>query len=544
MKIQWILVLSVLLFFSGTVPASPYFLLDSRVEWEEALGGGGGGGAIAPLSPTEWDVYIRQWNTPLWVEGKPYAFGATVEFHPAQLLSPVSSEPAITPHDDGLAMLWMIGQPGMMVPPGNYASAWKWEYGMDPDLTNCTITLTVSPPQFGPTGQINTVSFGIQDAGGAVRSWWWGCGPGQPIPWAPPPPGQPTKITINTAMMGVGASIPAASGFVNNPAFNIKQSMNFIVDENANFQAFAPLPVPQFGQQTFAAMWNYWHNVLVTPNTSGNANKGTFVKYSQPPVVISEPGQVPCKIRGWDELSIVPPVPTSWQWPIQGMADDWACKDDRPVTDIHWWGSYLGWTQPFPPPVVPQAFHIGIWTDVPGGPGQPVPFSHPGTLIWQHICTNWVWNFAGYDVPPTGMGDILPNEACFQFNQLLSEPDWFRQEPGEHIYWLSIAAIYPPNETAPIQYPWGWKTRPHIFQDDAVRIFGAVPWPGVIGVTQWQAGQPVEFPAGVSWDLAFEITTNVPGYCDNPIPGDINCDKKVDLADFAIFASNWLATSP
>jgi hypothetical protein len=73
-------------------------------------------------------------------------------------------------------------------------------------------------------------------------------------------------------------------------------------------------------------------------------------------------------------------------------------------------------------------------------------------------------------------------------------------------------------------------------------------WPPVIG-SQWASGTPVEFPDGVSWDLAFELTTNEPGYIDNPIPGDItgpagSPDKVVDLLDFALMASHWLETAP
>ena len=72
------------------------------------------------------------------------------------------------------------------------------------------------------------------------------------------------------------------------------------------------------------------------------------------------------------------------------MADDWPCYDNRPITDIHWWGSFIGWTQPNLPPVLPKGFHIGIWTDVAqNDPNNHFGFSHPGTLIWEYrgTCT-------------------------------------------------------------------------------------------------------------------------------------------------------------
>ncbi len=43
----------------------------------------------------------------------------------------------------------------------------------------------------------------------------------------------------------------------------------------------------------------------------------------------------------------------------QIVADDWRCEDARPVTDIHWWGSYLEEEQA-PPQPTPVALHIGI----------------------------------------------------------------------------------------------------------------------------------------------------------------------------------------
>jgi hypothetical protein len=226
------------------------------------------------------------------------------------------------------------------------------------------------------------------------------------------------------------------------------------------------------------------------------------------------------------------------------MADDWECTDDRPVTDIHWWGSFIGWTQPHLPPVLPKGFHIGIWTDVAqNDPQNQFPFSHPGTLLWEYrgTCTSWVWNFAGYDKDPRTVGGV-ENEACFQFTQLLSENEWFQQDPNDNVYWLSIAAIYNPgDEKLPDFHPWGWKTRPHQFNDDAVRIHGASIWPLTIG-SVFNVGMPVQLPAwpdpaGVSWDLAFELTTNEP---KAPASADLNYDGIVNLADFAIFASQWL----
>ena len=57
----------------------------------------------------------------------------------------------------------------------------------------------------------------------------------------------------------------------------------------------------------------------------------------------------------------------------QIAADDFQLHGSQPVTGIHWWGSFSGWTESYLPPVLPLAFHIGIWTDLPDSePGNPM----------------------------------------------------------------------------------------------------------------------------------------------------------------------------
>lgn len=514
----------------------PHFLVDAQQDWTALLKLEWPQPNICPMTPAEWNNpewgYKSQWSDYL-QDGDLYP---STEFLPADLyVYEGGGGGGVDPEDAGLVMTW--GDEG--TPTGDYASAWKYDYGLDPDLTNAVITITVTAPQMGPSGQINAVSFGIQDVNGNIRSWWWSCP--APIPW-----NVPTTVTIDTSQIGLGATNPPATGFMSNPAFNLAQSQFFIVDENFQW-VFGQQPVPSPGQQQFVGMWNYWHNLTVTKKT--NSYKGTYVKWSQSPELHPDSAEVP-KINGWDEMSVYRPA----MQPRQIMADDWLCQDERPITDLHWWGSFVGWTQPHLPLVLPRAFHMGIWTDVPAGADR--PFSHPGELIWEHTCDNWVWNFAGYDIDPRL--EPIENEACFQFNQLLSQDDWFYQAPAGpegRVYWLSIAAIYD-SDVQEIRYPWGWKTRPHFFNDDAVRIrvvtdaTGLSVWPPKLG-SIWLDGTPVEYPEAVSWDLAFELTTNLPAYADNPIPGDIGGpggslvpDGKVNLNDLTIMATHWLMSAP
>lgn len=468
--------------------ATPYFLIGSQSEWQEALLPTG---EIKAMTTGEWDDYMYQWGMHL-VEGDPYP---TNTFLPPELyVWGGGGGGGLDPEDPGLVMVWG----DETTPDGSYSSAWKYVYLLDPDLTGSTINITVTAPQinpFPPPGsQINAVSFGIQDNNlpiPNVRSWQWSCG-------AAPGPGviqwnTPTTITINPTILSVNAATPVAAGFANNPAFNLVNSTNFIVDENASWVGGAVGVTPP--GQVLSRPWNYWTNLSVTPPIP--AKFPDPLKWSQPPVEVQPPQQPPMFL-GWNEKSMydMPPI----------CADDWECTDDRPVTDIHWWGSFIGWTQPDPPPL-PTAFQIGIWTDVPDPDGQGPLFSHPGQMIYEHYCDNYTWNFAGYDEDPRGEQF---NEACFQFHQYLVD-DWFYQDPGptgRNVYWLSIAAIY---DTTPT-YPWGWKTREHFFNDDAVRIQqvfdqgGTSGWPPAKWYT-WGQGEPIMYQ-GESWDLAFELTTN------------------------------------
>jgi hypothetical protein len=511
----------------------PYFKVDTQTDWQDALSSG----HVYAMDSQDWEYYMLQWQN-YTVQGMPYPSHTFRQARQPDGDLYVygggggggGGGGALDPCDAGLVMYW--GSPTN----GNYSSAWRYDYLRDPDLSNCIISVEVTAPQFSKvTGaQVNRVSFGLENPpipGGPIRAWYWNCGAagsGAPIIW-----NTPTIITIDTSKTGTGAATPIASAYANNPAFNLKNVQWLIVDEDANWVGGGvPAPTPGSG---LIGMWNYWHNLSVTPHVSSPKHAKYYTKWSQPPVEID--ANHPTVFLGWNEHA-------SYEFrPI--IADDWLCKDQRPVTDIHWWGSFIGWNQPTLPAVVPTTFHIGIWTDVPNGADPLHPFSHPGTLVWQNFCDNWVWNFAGYDKDPRQTGEFM--DSCFQFNQLLSQDEWFYQdgnEPNGTVYWLSIGAIY---QGQTPQYPFGMKTRQHFYNDDAIR-FGMMQgseWPPVIG-SQWANGMPIKFPedpCGVSWDMAFELSTNEPPDFGTQ-SADLNQDGIVDFFDFAIFANQWLTAGP
>ena len=228
--------------------AEPYFKIETAEDWQSALVTG----AVEAMTQSQWDKYMAQLQDPNnETEGEPYP---STQFMPPELYVYDGGGGAGDPEDPGLVMAWGDDT----LPAGQYASAWMFDYGLDPDLSNSTITLTVFPPQFDQNGnQINAVSFGIQDINGNIRSWHWNAP--VPIPW-----NIPTTITINTAIAGVAAANPVANGYMNNPAFDITKAQFFIVDENAQWVGgTAPIPPPG---QFVSRPWNLWADLIVRPN--------------------------------------------------------------------------------------------------------------------------------------------------------------------------------------------------------------------------------------------------------------------------------------
>lgn len=239
------------------------------------------------------------------------------------------------------------------------------------------------------------------------------------------------------------------------------------------------------------------------------------------------------------------------------VADDWRLEDERPITGVHWWGGFEGWTEPALPSPVPVAFHLAVWTDDPDlQPGNPNTFNHPGTLIWETYCINWTWALAGYE---TDAGGRDAGAACFQFSYLLSQDEWFcpdRDAPADGssesaFYWLSISALYDPKGPKP-KHVWGWKTRPHRFSESATLIQEVIPpsdsaagdplwgpWPPVAG-SQWLRGRSTQAAGDPPLDMAFQLTTYGPTSGEGSLRADLNFDGVIDIRDLAILTNHWL----
>jgi len=226
-------------------------------------------------------------------------------------------------------------------------------------------------------------------------------------------------------------------------------------------------------------------------------------------------------------------------------ADDWRPVEGQPLTGIHWWGTFEGWTQSHLPPDLPVAFHIGIWTNVP----DPEPynfdtFAHPGTLIWETYCTSWAWAVSGSE-PATDTTDA--GKTCFLFSCLLSQDQWFEVSSVKSgsdlgVCWLSISALYDPTNEP--DHLWTWKTRASASNAGGTSLLTIVPatdssWPPVLG-SQWQSGTPIRDRRFSPLDMAFQLTTFVPLEVDARTSAAPSTAPKADAGELAMMAATWL----
>ncbi|MCY2931277.1 MAG: PEP-CTERM sorting domain-containing protein [Planctomycetota bacterium] len=173
--------------------------------------------------------------------------------------------------------------PGMVMGWGDvgsdtYTAAWRYAYPLDPNVVGQTLTATVCPPRFALNGaQMNSIGFGLTDGAGRVRTWTWkvaavanpavntiawnqnwnvSIGPilGMIPPAVPPDPG--SAVDVATGFITV---VPI---YFNQPGFNPANVM--FLDGYENGGAAAVMPVPPGGIPN-VAMWNWWRNVIVTP---------------------------------------------------------------------------------------------------------------------------------------------------------------------------------------------------------------------------------------------------------------------------------------
>ncbi|MHC4332776.1 MAG: DUF7901 domain-containing protein [Planctomycetota bacterium] len=203
------------------------------------------------------------------------------------------------------------------------------------------------------------------------------------------------------------------------------------------------------------------------------------------------------------------------------VADDWPCDNNKPVTAVVWWGSYIGYTyeacqaQLAAPPVRPDYFWLAIWDDVPAVVGEPTSYSHPNSVVWEYATRDYDEVLVGYDKHPHG----APNEPVFRYSVRVPKEHWFFQKEPNSVYWLSVVAVWDVNWP---NYDWGWTNHEYVYNDDAVTGYvdesGAWVWAELFDQT------------GVSEDMSFILFTEpdclsvlAPEYADWILWGRPDC---------------------
>ena len=218
--------------------------------------------------------------------------------------------------------------------------------------------------------------------------------------------------------------------------------------------------------------------------------------------------------NGWDVFC------TSWspQYPNVILADDWECSESGYITDIHFWGSWLGDN-------IGQIdyFLIGIAENIPPEQNPHGNWSMPGDTLIEWDIYDWIergpytgnqgWYWCYEEVNQWQPDD---HQFYWQYNVFLDEEDWFWQEAGT-IYWLYITAIV--YEQPPEQPIWGWKStlQDLHFMDDGVWCF--------VYEYIWF---PLTYPTGYTMDLAFVINGG-----EEPAIPNLDCDGILAWDDVA-----------
>lgn len=197
-------------------------------------------------------------------------------------------------------------------------------------------------------------------------------------------------------------------------------------------------------------------------------------------------------------------------------------SDGRPITDIHWWGSYIGWqhenpyseTNPAPvPPAGEQLLGFRLsWHDTSAG------------------CTPWPNAITNIFVPITNCHEVyfctvtqfwidpFYYEHEFQYYVDLLDPTipgvgpWPETNGGH--YWINIQGVFETNWLPSRHAGWGWKlAESKDLCPSMVTIGDGWGW----RVTNMPPPHPLQ---GLTYDLAFELTTTNVDWSSNAVqPG-------------------------
>ena len=227
---------AIVLSVPGRALASPFFSLETKSDWEDALNAN----RVRPVT-NYYDALGAHYGTigDSFIQVTPELMALTA----AQ-----SGEPT-----DGLMMTWGDSQNDLP-----QVASWEYVYDVDPDLTGTTIKLAVKPP-----AGIWSVSLTINDTWGGWISWDWN------VMGAPPPfipgvlaAGVSTSITIDPNISGpqAGSTSYAISGSGFDPTTVTTIQADEFAAGAAGWSVFPAVPVVGGTQP-----WNYWSAIAVIP---------------------------------------------------------------------------------------------------------------------------------------------------------------------------------------------------------------------------------------------------------------------------------------
>lgn len=152
------------------------------------------------------------------------------------------------------------------------------------------------------------------------------------------------------------------------------------------------------------------------------------------------------------------PDPTGWDvaYSDSWLADDWRCSETGPVSDVHFWLSFNGWSFDYVPESMSHAtVRLQIWSDDPLGGGN---YSTPKTKLWEQDFALGDYTIRYYGSGQQGWydtmtGQMYPDDHTSYFQINIDKIDMPLTQTEGEIYWLATKVAGVLGENQP-----GWKT--------------------------------------------------------------------------------------
>jgi len=259
--------LVVLLLIGGAAygDLSPAINLETVADWNTALGSG----AVRPMTAVEFGA-LDTANP----GAPPFSWAGTYSEPTLDAVlggGYTLEDSGETLDGPGLVMSW--GDEG----GGDFTAAWRFDYGVDPNIIGQVLTATICPPKVTSNGMAMTsVGFGFTDAAGLTRTYTWNVGPATIPNTNTIAYNQNWNVSIGGILGTMPPAIPpdpasavdAATGLISvtpiffDGGFNPATALFLDAYESGTLVGGTVIPP---GGLTAVPLWNWWGNVVVTP---------------------------------------------------------------------------------------------------------------------------------------------------------------------------------------------------------------------------------------------------------------------------------------